>query len=505
MKRLIVIISLTVLVTGCAVNQKKEVARYREVLDAQVPPVPEYTESEPLTLQRALALANQNNEQLGLRGEDYVQALIQKNRAVANFLPTVSFQPNFTIEQRATGDAATSTGPGGTGFGNGNTGSGTGTTNTGATSGGGGFRDVGNTSQRFEAPIVGNINLYRGGADVANLKSAEATIAQNRELLLDLQATVLLNTAQVYYQVLRSEQSVNVLRNSLKLQEARLADVKQQFKNGLAIKLSVAQSRAQVDATRVTLIQAESDVRNGRSTLALLTGVPSVDGPLTDGFSAPSDIGNEKDFETNALDTRQDLLAAEHAIRAARQNVDVAFAQYYPSVSLNVSGFLYREFFSDASKWNAILSANLPIFAAGIIEADVRTAWSRLRQAALNESLVRRNVLHDVQTSYENLAATDRRIHELRDQVESNREALLQAQNAFRNSLAINLDVLLAQDDLLNAELQLTSAQFDRTVFYLDLTRATGRLHEVASTQPAATTQPTTAPTTTTTAPDRHQ
>src|SRR4051812_40802922 len=190
--------TIVLLVAGCHPNQKKEVALYRNVLDTQVPRVGEYVDGEPLSLQRSLALANQNNENLGLRGEDYVQALIQKNRVVADFLPTVSFQPNFTIEQRATGNAATSTGPGGTGLGGGNPSggsSGSGTNTNTSTSGGGGFRNSGKVSTRFEAPVVGNINLYRGGGDVANLKVAESNIAQRRELLLDLQATILLNVA----------------------------------------------------------------------------------------------------------------------------------------------------------------------------------------------------------------------------------------------------------------------------------------------------------------------
>jgi outer membrane protein len=456
---------------GCAVNQEQEVALYRDVLDGQVPRVTPYADGEPLTLQRAMALANQSNEELGLRGEEYVQALIAKNRAAAAFLPTVSFQPSFTIEQLATGNASTSTGPGGTGIGGATT-----------SSGGGGFRTVGETAQRFEAPVVGNINLFRGLGDVANVKAAEAIIAQRRDLLLDVQATVLLNVAEVYYQVLRSEDSARVLRNSLNVQEARLADVRLLFANGLATQLSVAQTRAQVDATRVTLIQAESDVRNGRSTLAYLVGAPAVTGPLAgESFLAPDQHPPEPDFERMALESRQDLAAARNAIEAARQGVDVAVAQYYPSVSLNVSGFLYREFFADASKWNAILAANLPIFSAGIIEADVRNAWSRLRQAALNESAVRRAATHDVQIAYENLATSDNRIRELADEVDAAQEAFRQAQNAFQNNLAINLDVLQAQDQLLNAQLQLTSARFDRTVFYLDLVRATGRMREVAA------------------------
>ena len=81
----------------------------------------------------------------------------------------------------------------------------------------------------------------------------------------------------------------------------------------------------------------------------------------------------------------------------------------------------------------------------------------------------------------------------------TSRDALEQARNAFANNLAINLDVLVAQDQLLNSELLLTGAQFDRTIFYLDLVRATGRLTDVSvlppATQPVATQPATTAAT----------
>src|SRR5690348_2716008 len=83
---------------GCAVDQKKEVSLYRDILDATVPRVVPPSDDAPLTLDVTMALTNQNNENIAVRGEDYVQALINKNRVVANFLPTVSFQPNFTIE-----------------------------------------------------------------------------------------------------------------------------------------------------------------------------------------------------------------------------------------------------------------------------------------------------------------------------------------------------------------------------------------------------------------------
>lgn len=460
-------------IAGCAVDQKAEVDLYRRVLDGRVAATQPYVEGESLTLVRAMTLANQHNEQLGLRGEDYLQSLIAKNRAVANFLPTVSFQPSFTIEQRAR-DGAPS-----------------GSTGSNTTASGGSYQDSGKISYRTEAPIVGSMNLFRGGGDIANLQSADANIERQRLLLLDAQSTILLNVAQVYLQVLRSERAVEVLRNSVSLQEARLKDVKDQFANQLATKLAVAQTQAQVNGTRATLLQAQSDVRNGRHTLALLVGVDTINGKLseqsvTDAVSDPKHTLT--DYEQMALDRREDFAAARAAVVSARAQVDAAFAQYYPSVSLNVAGFLYREFYADASKWNAVLLANVPIFSAGVIEADVRSAWSRLRQAMLNESFVRRQVLNDVRTAFENLDAADRKTAEFEQQVQAAKEALDQARAAFANQLAINLDVLVAQDQVLNSELQLTGVRFDRAVFLLDLTRAIGVLPEVtmqAATRPA--------------------
>lgn len=440
-------IALLLGVAGCAVDQEREVALYRNVLDAaQLPPTNELTEDAPLSLQQAMAMANAHNENLGLRGEDYVQALINKNRAVANFLPTVGFQPSYTIAGKPGGDVKLN-----------------------------GLRPHGSTWQGYAVPVVGNINLFNGFGDVANLRSAEAIIAQRRELLLDLQATILLNVAQTYYQVLRSERSVEVLRNSLQLQESRLNDVEGQLRNGLATELSVSQTRAQVSGTRVELVQALNDVRNGRFTLAQLVGAARVENPLMDDFNVPSELPAESTLESQALENRNDVLAAKHQLAAAQSGVNVAVAQYYPSVNLNVAALLASTGYSDASKWNAVLGANLPIFSAGRIQADVRTAWSQVRQAALEESAVRRQALHDVQSAYENFLSAERRIRDLEDEVRAATEAYNQARNAFLNGLGINLDVLTAQDQLLNAQLQLTGARFDRTIFYLDLLRAVGR------------------------------
>jgi outer membrane protein len=469
------------LIAGCKVDQQKEVATYRKVLDQSATTMP-YDGHAPLTLAAAMALANANNEQLASNGEDYLQAIIDKNRAVAAFLPTLSFQPSYTVEETPSGSVGGAVIPG----------------SGGVVTGAAGFRRLrGSSLQAFQAPVVGSVNLFRGGADVANVRAAEANIEARRQLLLDVQAATMLSTAETFYAVLRAERSTSVLKNSLDLQQARLRDVTSQFGNGLATRLAVAQTRAQAEATRASLAQAEGDVSNARTALALIVGVPRVETALTDDYRVPTTLPTPNELEAVALRSRFDIAAAIASRDAARNAVQVAFAQYYPSVSLNVSGFLYREFYDDSSRWSAILSANLPIFSAGLIQADVRTAWSRLRQAALNESYLRRQALSEVRQSRENFETAARRIAALRDEVSAADEAFSQATGAFANGLGTNLDALTAQDQLLTSQLDLVSAEFDQTVFYLDLLRATGELSSASVERTAvASTRPTSSPAT---------
>jgi len=307
-------------------------------------------------------------------------------------------------------------------------------------------------------------------------EAAKIEVAQQRQLLLDARATILLDVAQTYFQVVISTRQVEVLRHSLELQDARLANIEGRLRVRLAMNLEVSQARADESATQVELSHAQNDVRNGRRTLALLIGAQQVDGPLIDATSDPYPLDAEQSFVNRALSTRQDLLAAQDAVKEARFGVKAAIAEYYPTVSLNVAAYLYEENYADASKWNGILSAYLPIFTGGAIRADVRDAWSRLRQAALFESYLRREIDQGVRTDYDNLVTSGVVVDQLQLEVDAASQAYQQSAQLLKSGLAIPLDVLTDQDTLLNSELQYTSENFGRTILYLDLVRAVGDL-----------------------------
>jgi len=465
--------------SGC-VNQQAEIAKYRGILNSdvegQIPPLEPH---EQLTMVRALLLANQDNENLMIRGEDYIQAMNDKDRAFSQFLPTISLQPNYTILDNSEAKSTSGT----------TTGQAVGTL--------GGFKPVGKTLRRFEAPVIGGGNLFHGFRDVAALESTKWSMEQRRQLMLDAQKTLMLDVAEGYYQVLRVEALMEVLKKSLLAQQERVRDAQGKLNAGVGRPLDLAQAEAQVASTRVQMEQAYGDEANARTLLAFLIGAKEVSGPLVDDYAVAANPPNIEDLLFNAWSNREDYKAAKAVVEADVYNVNAAIGEYYPSVTLNITGYLFRENFTDASKWNTLLQVNLPIFSAGVIEADVRTAWSRLRQAALEESLIRRNIEQQVRTLHQNLLTSTRKLRELDSEIKAAAEAYRQAQAETKAGTGIFLNEITAQQVLLNSELDLANEIFNRKVIDLDLRRATGTLRlgalQRAATQP--TTEPTTMPT----------
>jgi outer membrane protein len=479
---LLVAAAVAVAVGGCHVNEEKEVATYRRVVDPTTRPV-DFAAGDPLPLETALALANANNERIAIGGEDYLQALIDKDRAAASFLPTVSLIPSYSFAQ-SNSDRRNS--QSGSDIGD--------PSNPEDNLGGGstGSRSTSTGTNNFDLPANLRMNLFNGFRDVANVRRAGSEIERRRWQLLDLQEVVLLDVAQTYYQVLRSEQSVRVLENSVNVQDERVRDMRARNRVGVARPLDVAQTEAQAANTRASLVLSRTDVRNGRTVLSFLIGQDVSHSPLSDDVSLPADLPSVEASLAGAQQGRQDLAAARSAVDVAKQEVQLAVGQYYPSVNLNFNYYLERQSNPEDSLYNGLVSANLPIFTGGVIHANVRAALSRLRQARLEESSTRRTVEEDVRLAHSNLQASADRLKELQISRDAAREALRQAEGNYAAGRATNLERLVAQDQVLSAELQLATATYDQKLFYLNLQRVTGRISDKLAQQPQAgpTTQP---------------
>jgi len=459
--RAIFAVSLAALLAGF-VDPRREVAVYRDVLDGHAPattrPAAQPIEADAtLTLTEALALASRDNERLALRGEDYLQALIDKDRTFATFLPTIGLAPTQTLLEPVGG----------------------------ATPGRFGHvaaaiapmlapRSMPIDTHNFDVPVTLDLSV-NGYRDSARLRVADLTIEQRRAALLDLQASLHLETVYAYYGVLKAERAVAVLTNSLAVQETRVAEVSDKVRAGVARQLDLEQSRAQAASTRVQLTDADNRVVTSRAALALLIGVPYVHGGLQSEGPTVTPPAELVDLLVEADGQRQDLAAARAAVAAARQGVEVAIGQFYPAVSVNLDALLYRESFPSASSFAAVFGVRLPLFTGGRLYADLREAWSRHRQALAAESLLARQIAEQVERAHADYGASLQRLRDLETAVDAARAAFRIASESYNTGLATNLDRLDAQDRLLSAELRLESERYDTSTYYLSLLRMVGR------------------------------
>lgn len=425
---------------GCKVDQAWEVSLYREVVDLPLPG----PRGDALSLQDALLLANRHNETLAVEGEGYLRAIIQRRRTAAAFLPTADVVGTWLHRDPVAG-------------------SGSGT---------------GSQSDALDVTADLNLNIFNGLRDVNRYWRDTFLIEQRRSDLLAFQEALLLDVVRVYYQVMRSESAVRVLENSLVVQEERLRDARGRLEAGVARPLDVAQTEAQASTTRTILIDARRDAATARTLLELLTGAAVGEARLTDGYAPPPVFEPLEDYLATAGASRRELAAALAAVDVARREVEVAWGQYYPTVSLNLNAYLYRETVPTARDWDSLLAVNIPIFRGGQIHADVRTAWSFVREAMLVRSYLRRRVAQEVGQVHIEAAAAQARLKELHVRVSAAEQAVRQSEGSYAAGLGTNLERVAAQDTLLEAQLLLVSAEYDLKEVALTLHRVVGTLRE---------------------------
>lgn len=458
MKGFVFCLAIAAMLAGCARNEHaKDPAKYRAILDIGTRKV-EFVEGQPLSISDAMALANQANESLGIEGEAYVRAILDKRRSVAAFLPTVGLNPSYRIREG---------------------------------------EDGGGYDADLDIPVDLDLVLFDGNQNINSYWRDVYLIERQRDRLLEAQEALLYDVAEVYYAILRAEAQVRVLENSLQLQGERLRDAQGRERAGTGRPLDVSQTAAQYAATRVQLIEAIRQVGDSRSTLAYLLDQPIQDSPLQENFAPGQAIAPYETLLDTARRFRSELAAAERSIEAAQRDVRVAVGEYYPQVSINLSAFLYRESVPDARTWESLLSVTFPIFTGGRIDADVRTAWSFFREAMLVESQTRRRVEREIDQGIRNLTASQDRIAELEVQLKAATDAFNQADASYRAGRATNLERVTAQDAMLQAELALVTEKIDQKVLWLSLLRSCGTLRETlleVSLPPTASpaTQPTT-------------
>ena len=171
---------------------------------------------------------------------------------------------------------------------------------------------------------------------------------------------------------------------------------------------------------------------------------------------------------SDLLLNRPDIRQAEENLVAANANIGVAKAQYYPTLSLTgLFGFasmdLSNLFEGPAKMWSYAAPVTAPIFTAGAIEGQVRSAEAVQQQTLVRYQQVIQTAFREVDDSLVDHRRTREQLAALARELEALREYVRLSRLRYDNGYTSYLEVLYSETLLYNAEL--TSTQVQGTLF----------------------------------------
>lgn len=322
--------------------------------------------------------------------------------------------------------------------------------------------------------------LFNGFQTANSTRQAEAQVLAAREQLRSSEQTVLLNAATAYMNLLRDTAILDLQRRNVEVLQEQLRQVRDRFNVGEVTRTDVAQSESRLASGRSQVLTAESNYKTSAAVYRQVIGVnPGRLTPATpvDRFS-PRDLSAAISVGSAG---HPSVTSAQFNIDVAQMAVKVAEAALYPTVSVQGSfqqNFLGIGNLSSMESNNASVLGQLsvPIYQGGAEYSLIRQTKETLGQRRIEMDTARDQVRQSVVQSWGQLEAAKANIDATQAQVSAAEIALNGVREEARVGQRTTLDVLNAQQELVNARVALVSAQRDRVVASYTLLASVGRL-----------------------------
>lgn len=329
---------------------------------------------------------------------------------------------------------------------------------------------------------------FRRASDTARAQLLAAQAARDTVKL-----TLTANIAQQYFNLLASDAQVAVMRDVLKSRNDTLELLRLRFRNGIGSEYEIRQTEAEEAAVRSQLAGALKAQENLESALAILLGRSPrdvINGKVDRGrLAALQALWVPDGLPSELLLRRPDIREAEQQLLAEDAKIDVARAEYFPSISLTgylgvESATLGKLFTGPAGIFQFLMGVSQPIFNANRLNFSLKSAEARRAQILAGYKKAVANAFGDIRTAI-NAQATGRDMlkSEL-DRIAALEEAQRLANLRFQGGVSSRLEVLDADRQLLQAQLARIDAENVQHAAVVSLFKALGggwRLEKTAT------------------------
>jgi len=320
--------------------------------------------------------------------------------------------------------------------------------------------------------------VYTGNQTANRVRAAESATSGAREGLRVLEENVLLSAATVYMDYLRDSAIVEVNKSNVRVLEQTLKQTRDRFNVGEVTRTDVAQSEAQLAAGKTQELTAEANLVTTRANFRRIVG----NEPENLAPGSPVDR-----YLPGTLQGAVELSLIENPnVTAAMYGIDVNFLQVkinegalLPQVSVQASvQQAYEQTLITPRSFgaSAIAQVTVPIYQGGAEYSLIRQSKETLAQQRLNLETTRDQTRANTITAWGQLVAGKAQVASAQSQVTASEVALNGVREEAKAGQRTTLDVLNAQQTLVNARVSLVTAQHDRVVASYSVLSAIGRL-----------------------------
>jgi outer membrane protein len=331
--------------------------------------------------------------------------------------------------------------------------------------------------------LIASQTVFDGLQTPNRVSAAESRVRAARETLRVMEQTVLLDAATAYMDVMRDIAAVELQTRNVELLREEVEQARNRLQTGTLTTTDLAQTQSRLAATRSDLLAAQAALESSRATYERVIG--SSPGKLSSATPVDRFLPTSRD---NAIAIGQSqnptVIAAMHGTDIAVLQARIAEGALYPTVM--VEGSLRRRY-DNAPEMDVSFPAKtteasivgrvvVPIYQGGMEYAVIRQSKEMIGQKRLSLEAVRKLVRASVIQAWASLNAARAQIESARSQVDAAETAFDGVRREYQIGQRSTLELLIAQQDLLNARVGLITAQRNRVVTSYVLLAAIGQL-----------------------------
>jgi NodT family efflux transporter outer membrane factor (OMF) lipoprotein len=339
--------------------------------------------------------------------------------------------------------------------------------------------DYGKATKTYSLPINASWNIDLFGNLTSSKRAAQMTLLQMQDYQLAVKSSLIGNIANLYYTLLMLDKDVEIVDSmaSLTKQTWEIFQVQQELGN---VRSTSVQS---AEATYYSVLTQKEDllrqIRETENSLSLLIGQSAQSIARGDLYSQQLPTNLATGVSVQLLNNRPDVHANEMALANCFYNVETARSRFYPSLNISGAGAFTNSAGSAIVNpgkwlWSAVASLTQPIFQNGQLVAGLRVAKDEYQQAyntwqnsILSASNEVSNALVLYNTNHRKSAIETKRVEVLKKNVEDTRELMGQSTTTY-------LEVITAETNLLNSQLNLVEDDFNKMQAVVNLYYALG-------------------------------